>query len=57
MTKVVREETGSERLIFQLWSDNDGRHVVQQEHTFVDPSDGEVLEFKPGDILEVWREF
>jgi hypothetical protein len=57
MTKVVREETGSERLIFQLWSDNDGHHVVQQEHTFVDPSDGEVLEFKPGDILEVWREF
>ena len=31
-------------------------HTVQQEHTFTDPSDGEVLTLSPGDVLEAWRE-
>jgi hypothetical protein len=30
-------------------------HIVESDYRFVDPSDGEVLEFHPGDRIETWR--
>lgn len=32
-----------------------GSITVTEEHSFVDQTDGEVMTFKPGDVLRMWR--
>jgi len=35
---------------------NNGCYTLKGPHTFLDPTDGEVLELLPGDVLSMWRD-
>ena len=55
MAEVIREEAGLPEADTMTVL-NRTPWEVQAEHTFTDPSDGEVLVLNPGDYLHAWRD-
>ena len=56
IAEVIRSEAGLPDDVALLTVLNQTPHVVEQEHTFTDPTDGEVLVLSPGDTLHAWRD-
>lgn len=56
MAEVIRSEAGLLPEADTMTVLNRTPWVVQSEHTFTDPTDGEVLTLAPGDTLHAWRD-
>lgn len=58
MTDIARREGGwpDDMPLLEVWSVNGGKHEVQFATGYRDAGDDEVIEFHPGDRLEMWRD-
>jgi hypothetical protein len=56
MAEVIRTEGNLPDDVALLTVLNQCPWTVEQEHTFTDPTDGEVLVLSPGDVLDAWRD-